>query len=59
MSFLARRARRVFLLVVGAPLAARGLHRLADAIEARRGRSMLTSAVRGLASLIPGRRRRR
>ncbi|MBW3604676.1 MAG: hypothetical protein KY460_07150 [Actinobacteria bacterium] len=59
MSFLTRRTRRLFLLAAGAPLAARGLHRLADAIEARRGRSMLTSAVRGLATLIPGRRRRR
>lgn len=59
MALLSRRLRRWLLLVVGAPLLARALHRVADSIEARRGRSAVTKGLRGAAKVVPGRRRRR
>jgi hypothetical protein len=55
---LSRRFRRWMLLVVGAPLAARALHRVADALETRYGQSAVTKGLRGVATLVPGRRRR-
>lgn len=58
-ALLSRRLRRWLLLVVGAPLLARALHGVADAIEARQGRSTVTKGLRGAAKLVPGRRRRR
>lgn len=58
-ALLSRRFRRWLLLVVGAPLAARGLHRAADVVETRWGRSTVTSGLRRLANLVPRRRHRR
>jgi hypothetical protein len=58
-ALLSRRFRRWMLLVVGAPVLARVLHRVADGVEARYGRSTLTRGLRGAASAMPGRRRRR
>ena len=58
-ALLSRRFRRWMLLVIGAPLLARVLHRVADGVEARYGRSGLTRSLRGAASAMPGRRRRR
>jgi hypothetical protein len=58
-ALLSRRFRRWMLLVVGAPLLARALHRVADIVEARFGRSTVTKGLRGAAGVIPGRRRRR
>lgn len=56
-ALLSRRFWRWVLLVVGAPLASRGLHRLADAVESRYGRSTVTKGLRGAAKVVPGRRR--
>jgi hypothetical protein len=56
---MSRRFRRWVLLVVGAPLLARLLHRVADGVEGRYGRSAITSGLRGAAKVVPGRRRRR
>ncbi|HSK97643.1 MAG TPA: hypothetical protein VK891_13570 [Euzebyales bacterium] len=58
-ALFSRRFRRWMLLVVGAPLLARVLHRAADGVEARYGRSTLTRGLRGAAGAVPGRRRRR
>jgi hypothetical protein len=58
-ALLSRRFRRWVLLVVGAPLLARLLHRAADGVESRYGRSAVTSGLRGAAKVVPGRRRRR
>ena len=58
-ALLSRRFRRWVLLVVGAPLAARLLHRVADGVEARYGRSTVTNGMRGAADILPGKRRRR
>lgn len=55
---LSRRFRRWMLLVVGAPLISRALHRIADGVEARYGRSSVTKGLRGAAKVLPGRRRR-
>lgn len=56
-ALLSQRFRRWLLLVAGAPLLARGLHRVADGVEARYGRSTVTKGLRGAAKVIPGRRR--
>ena len=58
-ALFSRRFRRWMLLVIGAPLLARVLHGVADRVEARYGRSGLTKGLRGAASVMPGRRRRR
>lgn len=58
-ALLSRRFRRWVLLVVGAPIAARLLHRIADGVETRYGRSAVTSGLRGAANIVPQRRRRR
>jgi len=58
-ALLSRRFRRWMLLVIGAPLAARALHRVADLVEARFGRSTVSKGLRGAANAVPGRRRRR
>lgn len=58
-ALLSRRFWRWVLLVVGAPLLARLLHRVADGVEGRYGRSAITSGLRGAAKVVPGRRRRR
>lgn len=57
-ALLSRRFRRWMLLVVAAPLVARLLHRVADGVEGRYGRSAVTSGLRGAANVVPGRRRR-
>jgi hypothetical protein len=57
-ALLSRKVRRWLLLVAGAPLLARGLHRVADGVEARYGRSAVTKGLRGAAKAVPGRRRR-
>ena len=57
-ALLSRRFRRWMLLVVGAPLAARVLHRVADGLESRYGRSTATKGLRSAAKMMPGRRRR-
>ena len=58
-ALLSRRFRRWALLVVAAPLLARMLHRVADGVEARYGRSTVTKGLRGAAKAVPGRRRHR
>ncbi|HSK89993.1 MAG TPA: hypothetical protein VK875_01645 [Euzebyales bacterium] len=58
-ALLSLRFRRWLLLVVGAPLAARLLHRVADGVESRYGRSGVSNGLRTVADLVPGRRRRR
>jgi len=58
-ALLSRRFRRWMLLVVGAPLLARLLHRVADGVEARYGRTAVSKGMRGVAGVLPGRRRRR
>jgi hypothetical protein len=57
-ALLSRRLRRWLLLVVGAPLLARALHRVADGVEARYGRTSVTKGLRTAANAVPGRRRR-
>ena len=61
-AMLSRRFRRWLLLVVGAPLLARGLHRVADGVEVRYGQSTrartVTKGLRTAANAVPGRRRR-
>jgi hypothetical protein len=58
-ALFSRRFRRWALLVIGAPLLARVLHRVADGVEARYGRSTVTKGLRGAAKAMPARRRQR
>jgi hypothetical protein len=47
------------LLAIGIPLLAEGLHRVADALEARRGPSPTTSGLRWAGQVADGVRQRR